>query len=389
MTHISSHEFAPTLGDPGTCGVGNCGEPWSHDLHNPAYNPKWGGGPVQFHVLPEAARPTDEEWGPNPHCPSLNHSQTCPIGCYQIDREVRGMKLGQPKCPVGDCPLTHPHLHPRSEVRPSWVDNPEVVTPPHPFAMKTVKHMMSRSMENADYCANCDCLCDNVDFHPEWRPFRCAWVSQCNDLMFNRPSEYADHALKAHGLDNWQVMEYLQDPWLVGEPRFDWKTRNHGRFYGAAEIKPITTEIKVDGSSLAAALRQAVTPLAGFINHLQEETPVMSDTERMAAELGDWWMDLAKEEVDKVVPKAVEYGALDLIDIGRDLARTAGREVSDEEAAEMGIYFYIRGKLARWTDALVRNDRPSDDTLHDLGVYVRMAQRVRATGAWPGVSDTN
>lgn len=105
----------------------------------------------------------------------------------------------------------------------------------------------------------------------------------------------------------------------------------------------------------------------------------------LEALLSGWWMDLAEEEVRRVVPKAVEYGALDLIQIGHDLALTAGRQVTDEEAAEMGIYFYIRGKLARWTDAIARGDRPSDDTLHDLGVYVRMAQRVRHSGGWPGL----
>lgn len=104
----------------------------------------------------------------------------------------------------------------------------------------------------------------------------------------------------------------------------------------------------------------------------------------MRAELTDWWIELAEQEADKVVPKAVEYGALDLIQIGQDLALAAGREVTDEEAAEMGVYFYLRGKLARWTDAIIRHDRPSDDTLHDIGVYVRMAQRIRVKGSWPG-----
>jgi len=96
-----------------------------------------------------------------------------------------------------------------------------------------------------------------------------------------------------------------------------------------------------------------------------------------------WWLDTAAEEVMKVVPKAVEYGATDLADIGFNLARAANRQVGEEEAAELGIYFYCLGKMARWTDAIKRGDRVSDDTLHDLGVYVRMAQRVRAVGGWP------
>lgn len=101
-------------------------------------------------------------------------------------------------------------------------------------------------------------------------------------------------------------------------------------------------------------------------------------------ELSEWWRHAANDEIERTVPKSVEYGATDLIDIGRDLARCAGRQVADEEAAELGVYFYLRGKLARWTDAVVRGERPSDDTLFDIGVYVRMAQRIRAAGGWPG-----
>lgn len=107
----------------------------------------------------------------------------------------------------------------------------------------------------------------------------------------------------------------------------------------------------------------------------------------LAGELRTWWLELAGAEAERVVPKAVEYGATDLRDIGRDLAAISGRKVTDEEATELGIYFYLRGKLSRWTDAVIRGDRPSDDTLHDLGVYVRMAQRTRSHGGWPGIKN--
>lgn len=101
--------------------------------------------------------------------------------------------------------------------------------------------------------------------------------------------------------------------------------------------------------------------------------------------LTDWWMNLAEEEVRRTVPKAVEYSSTDLRDIGRDMAEVMGRTVTDQEAMEMGIYFYIRGKLSRWAGALISGQRVSEDTLFDLGVYVRMAQRVRETGGWPGL----
>lgn len=110
--------------------------------------------------------------------------------------------------------------------------------------------------------------------------------------------------------------------------------------------------------------------------------------EELATELASWWSIQASDEIDMVVAKAVEYGgggaAIDLIQIGQDIAAVAGMgEVSDEEATELGIYFYLRGKLSRWTAALIEGRRVSSDTLLDIGVYVRMAQRNRQVGGWP------
>lgn len=99
--------------------------------------------------------------------------------------------------------------------------------------------------------------------------------------------------------------------------------------------------------------------------------------------LRDWWIDLAAAEADKVIPKAVEYGSNSMIDVGHQMARAAGRMVGDEEAQELACYFYLVGKMGRWADALARHKRVSDDTLHDIGVYVRMAQRIRSVGGWP------
>lgn len=102
-------------------------------------------------------------------------------------------------------------------------------------------------------------------------------------------------------------------------------------------------------------------------------------------QLIDWWMGKAASECEQTVSKAIEYGATDLIDIGMMLGRTMRRDVDEEEAAELGVFFYLIGKIARWQSAIERGDRPSDDTLLDIGVYVRMAQRIRHSGGWPGV----
>lgn len=107
--------------------------------------------------------------------------------------------------------------------------------------------------------------------------------------------------------------------------------------------------------------------------------------ESQLAELTEWWRGQAEGEIERTALKAIEYGSRDLVEIGRTLASCMGRTVSDEEAAELGVYFYLVGKMARWTEAVRRGGRPSDDTLFDTGVYVRMAQRIRAAGGFPGV----
>jgi hypothetical protein len=103
------------------------------------------------------------------------------------------------------------------------------------------------------------------------------------------------------------------------------------------------------------------------------------------SELARWWREQTEDDIAKTVPKAIEYGAQDLLDMGRDAAGILGREgVSDEEAMEIAIWFYLRGKLARWTAAIRRGDRVSDDTVFDVGIYARMVQRIREVGSWPG-----
>ena len=107
-----------------------------------------------------------------------------------------------------------------------------------------------------------------------------------------------------------------------------------------------------------------------------------------------WWMDTAAAEVDPMIAKMIEYGgggrALDLEEIGRGLVHSGVKIntiYSEQELTgryqELGIYFYLLGKFARWTAAVAEGRPVSDDTLHDIGIYVRMAQRVRAVGGWP------
>ena len=106
-----------------------------------------------------------------------------------------------------------------------------------------------------------------------------------------------------------------------------------------------------------------------------------------ADELQLWWLDTAHDEIFPLTKKMVEYGgngrAIDLIEIGRNLARLSKRDVDDAEATELGIYFYLLGKMGRWTAAVQEGRRVSDDTLHDIAIYTKMVQRTRQKGAWP------
>ena len=108
------------------------------------------------------------------------------------------------------------------------------------------------------------------------------------------------------------------------------------------------------------------------------------EVRRLEEALTDWWIEHARDEVEAVAPKAVEYGANSMIEVGRTMARIQGRHIiSDEEAIETACMFYIAGKLGRWVDAIAAGKRPSDDTIYDIGVYAKMAQRNRAVGGWP------
>ncbi|QCQ57498.1 hypothetical protein SEA_SUCHA_53 [Microbacterium phage Sucha] len=108
-----------------------------------------------------------------------------------------------------------------------------------------------------------------------------------------------------------------------------------------------------------------------------------------------WWMQTAHDEIAPMAAKMQEYGgshrAADLTDIGRDLIAAGVAKgpllgsgaVQDGWMQELGCYFYLRGKAGRWTAAIAEGRPVSDDTLHDIGIYVRMVQRIRAVGGWP------
>lgn len=123
-------------------------------------------------------------------------------------------------------------------------------------------------------------------------------------------------------------------------------------------------------------------------SHPVGPTPVEPSTEdEHFEELLTWWRTESELDAQKTIPKAIEYGSIDLNIIGYALgecipALQAQRREGSTEAAEMGIAFYLLGKIARMVSAYSEGQRPSDDTWMDVTVYSMMGRRVRDRGSW-------
>lgn len=146
---------------------------------------------------------------------------------------------------------------------------------------------------------------------------------------------------------------------------------------------------RADGTPAASGGVSEPTGDTGTAESPSEPSEAAGDAPAASLEqvIGEWWETKAHDEVQPLLAKMTEYGGVgraeDLVAIGRQMAALQGREVDDAEATELGIFFYVTGKMGRWQTA-VRDAFPvSDDTLLDIGVYVRMAQRAREVGGWP------
>lgn len=143
------------------------------------------------------------------------------------------------------------------------------------------------------------------------------------------------------------------------------------------------------GTPCAVVWRHFKVEEVGRVNDYDKmptEGPINTnpDVQRIQQAITDWWMDKSAEEVNMVAPKAAEYGATDLAEIGRTMGMIINRtDLNHVDATEIGIYFYVLGKMARWTAAIREGRRVSDDTLLDIGIYIKMAQRSRQVGGWP------
>jgi len=117
--------------------------------------------------------------------------------------------------------------------------------------------------------------------------------------------------------------------------------------------------------------------------------PTVSNTSAEAVkELFVWWLTAALGDAVAVLPKAAEYSADDLRVLGRELLELTGRDVTEMSRGELeqvGCYFYLQGKMARWHGAIVEGRAVSLDTLVDISIYTQMVRRIYDAGSWPGI----
>lgn len=114
---------------------------------------------------------------------------------------------------------------------------------------------------------------------------------------------------------------------------------------------------------------------------LRKETPTKDAP--TVQDLANWWLEETKFELDSVLPKAIEYGSADLKVIGFALSQMIG-EPKGVTNDELGIAFYVLGKVARLIGGYADGRSPSSDTWHDIAIYTKMAQYARENGGWGG-----
>lgn len=270
--------------------------------------------------------------------------------------EALHVPLGAPKCPKGGCELTHPHLHTAAEMAEGDpLDN--YCDHPNGFGVMGCPCGASRPDEDAPR------MFRNIDTGKDEYALRCpATLDHAYDVY--PESQMLRHLRHEHNwpqdkIDDWAESVGVATQSLIPDPLVEDMAQRQQR------------QAEVD-----AFLNPQIT--VEDLMHTQDKP----DIEQAVTE---WWMDRAEEEARSVVPKAVEYGSNSLMQLGRKMAQLQGREVADDEALELGCWANLVQKVERMTDSVMRGERCSDDTIYDVGIYIKMVQRIRDAGSWPGV----
>jgi hypothetical protein len=102
-------------------------------------------------------------------------------------------------------------------------------------------------------------------------------------------------------------------------------------------------------------------------------------TKRQQNRLDKWWREHAADESTNMIAKLDEYGTGDLHEIGVRLAEMAKwTNPTRQQTYELGVMFYLIGKMQRVITASHLERDASDDTWHDIAVYAKMVLANRA-----------
>ena len=310
----------------------------------------------------------------------------CPCGASQPgendDLTMRNLTTGEDElaidCPAEGCQTVWPASrvldHLASDHLPQW-----------PASARNYWAIKQGLKEAAE--ADNDLARRQAELGPLWdRPVKCP---ECHDDLIKgniRRHLQTVHAWTGDQWDAWaEATNFLELPSVPQSALDEMRGEESRKLLPQDEVVSRFMDPSITTEELMASDEEALRQHGVDPEELAAAMDQMAPYYKLEEALTTWWLARAQREAEEVVPKAVEYGSNSLMQVGRKMAQLQGREVNDDEALELGCWSYLIGKVERWTDAVMRGDRPSDDTLHDVAVYVKMAQRVRDVGSWPGV----
>ncbi len=182
---------------------------------------------------------------------------------------------------------------------------------------------------------------------------------------------------------------YLAGP-ITGIPDY-----NRPAFAKAAERLPqvswggtIYSELH-PGLEIISPLDLCADVLDNQVEWALVDVPPLTDAQLGEMPLDLWWAAMADVELERTIPKCIEYGddGDDLVAIGHDIDMIIRKDPppgvsSTQWQSELGVFFYLRGKVARMLAAFKKGRLPSFDTFFDTKVYAAMLMRIRHHGLW-------
>lgn len=288
--------------------------------------------------------------------PTVEDAKATQAALASLKVEAVHVPLGAPKCPKDGCDLTHPHLHSKAEMAEGDpLDN--YCEHPNGFGVNGCPCGAVAPDEDAPR------MFRNVDTGKDEYAIRCPAT--------------LDHAYDVYPVS--QMLRHLGRDHGWSQERIDDWAESTGVATQSLVPDPLVEDM--------AQRTQRQAELDDFLNPKITMEEIMSVDRPKSLEEGitEWWLERAAEEAKAVVPKAIAYGSNSLMQLGRKMAQLQGREVSDDEALELGCWANLVQKVERMTDSVMRGERCSDDTVYDVGVYIKMVQRIRDAGSWPGV----